>query len=107
VSFRVGPTIDRKWHVPADLVLKCRGVSDLELGAFAGPVAWGRVALGTALTVSGVLWSSAILKSVLENMPARLTVESVTQYQLYSWELAALATFLAAGLAGATTTHGL
>jgi len=72
-----------------------------------GRVAWLRVGLGIGLVVCGVLWSSAILKFVLENAPARLSVESSTQSELITWEIAALATFLGAGLAGATTSNGL
>jgi hypothetical protein len=89
---------------------KKRGISltfNIGLSLFAGRIAWLRVGLGTALAVGGVLWSSAILRFVLENAPARLSVESANQYQLFTWEVAALATFVAAAVAGATTTNGL
>jgi hypothetical protein len=77
------------------------------LSVLAGPVAWLRVTLGVALAAGGVLCSSAIFKFVLDNAPARLQVESVSQFQLFSCEVASLITFLAAAFAGATTTNGL
>ena len=82
-------------------------VFGIGFSAFAGQVAWVRVGLGTALAVAGALWPSAILKFVLENAPVRLSVESASQFQLFAWEVAALATFLAAGVAGATTMNGV
>jgi hypothetical protein len=99
VQFEAPPEPNKKLRTPA--------VFSVGFSALAGPIAWLRVALGIALCVCGVLWSSAILKFVLDNAPARLSVESASQYQLFSWEVAALATFLAAGFAGATTTNGL
>jgi len=77
------------------------------VSVLAGRVAWIRVSFGIGLVVCGVLWSSAILKFVLDNGPGRLSVESSTQRELITWEIAALATFLGAGLAGATTSNGL
>jgi hypothetical protein len=74
---------------------------------FAGKVAWIRVAMGIGLVVCGVLWSSAILKFVLENAPVRLSVEDSTQFEMITWEIAALVTFLGAAIAGATTANGL
>jgi hypothetical protein len=73
----------------------------------AGKVAWIRVGLGIGLVVSGVLGSSAILKFVLDNAPVRLSVENSTQFEMITWEIAALTTFLGAAIAGATTTNGL
>jgi DNA-directed RNA polymerase subunit RPC12/RpoP len=71
-----------------------------------GPVAWLRVLLGMAIVVSGVMGASAILKFVLDNGPGRLSLGSNLESQLITWEIAALATFLGASLAGATTLNG-
>jgi len=72
----------------------------------AGKIAWIRVCLGIGLVVCGVLGSSAILRFLLDNSPARLSVESANQFELITFEIAALATFLGAGVAGATTSNG-
>jgi type IV secretory pathway VirB2 component (pilin) len=99
VQFAVQAEPRKNLHVAA--------VFTIGFTALAGRIAWLRVGLGVAIAVFGVLWSSAILQFILENAPTRLMVESVSQYQLFSSEIAALATFLAAGFAGATTTNGL
>jgi hypothetical protein len=81
-----------------------RSSSDAAL--ITGPVAWVRVSIGTTLVVCGVMWASAILKFVVDYAPGRLSINSDLQWQLITWEIAALATFLGASLAGATTLNG-
>jgi hypothetical protein len=89
---------DKKLRLPIDV--------RNSLAFLVGPVAWIRVLVGTALVVSGVVWASAILKVVLENAPVQLSLSSALQYELVTWEIAALVTFLGAALAGATTFNG-
>ncbi len=101
------PTVQFETQPKSNGKLRARVAISIGFSALAGQIAWLRVGMGIALAMCGVMWSSAILKFVLENAPARLSVESASQYQLFSWEVAALATFIAAGLAGATTTNGL
>ena len=73
----------------------------------AGPVAWVRVALGTAVVVGGALWANVLLNFVLEASEGKLTIRSRLQAQLVTLEICALAVFLGSSLAGATTSNGL
>jgi hypothetical protein len=72
-----------------------------------GPVHIGRVFTGVFIVVAGVVWSSAILDYVLRASNGTLAINSTLQARLIGWEIAALATLLGAGLAGATTFNGL
>lgn len=74
---------------------------------FAGPVAWFRVALGTALAVAGSLFAQVIFIRALDASGGKLGTTSVLQDQMITWELKALAVFAGAALAGATTRNGL
>jgi hypothetical protein len=93
------PAADKKPRIPFAVP---SGISFLE-----GPVAWLRVLVGIGLVVAGVMWASVILKFVLDNSPTRLTISSQLQYELITWEIAALTTFLGSAIAGATRANGL
>ena len=73
----------------------------------AGPVAWGRVLLGVAVTVGGTLWAHVILNFVLEFAEGKLTITSRVQAQLVTTEICVLVVLLGSCLAGATTVNGL
>ncbi len=73
----------------------------------AGPVYPGRVFLGVAMVVIGVVWSNGIVNWVLNASGGTLEIRSHLQAQLVGWEVSALATLFGAGLAGATTFNGL
>jgi hypothetical protein len=100
------PTVQPVLLPVADQTLRGSFMPGRAVSLFAGKVAWVRVLLGTGLAVSGVWWSAAILRFTLENAPTRLTVESASQFAMFTWEIAGLATFVGAAFAGATTTNG-
>ncbi len=58
------------------------------------------------MVVAGVVWSNVILEYVLRASNGNLAISSHLQARLIGWEIAALATLLGAGLAGATTYNG-
>jgi hypothetical protein len=74
---------------------------------FSGPIHYGRVFTGAFVVVVGVVWANGILEYVLRASNGTLAVSSHMQARLIGWEIAALATLLGAGLAGATTRNGL
>jgi hypothetical protein len=78
-----------------------------KVSLFAGPVAWVRVALGTAVVVGGALWANVILSFVLQAAEGKLTIRSRLQAQLVTLEICALAVLVGSCLAGATTRNGL
>ena len=57
---------------------------------FAGPVHFGRVAVGAFVIVVGVVWSKAIMEFLLRASNGTLTISSQLQAQLVSMEVAAL-----------------
>src|SRR5262249_41999519 len=73
----------------------------------AGPIHFGRVSAGVLVVVAGVVWSSSILDYVLRASSGTLAISSHLQGRLIGWEIAALATLLGAGFAGATTYNGV
>jgi|SRR5579884_1795637 len=77
------------------------------LAAFAGPVAWFRVVLGTALAVAGALSAHIILDAVLNAGGGRLSTTDRWHDQMLTWEIKALAVLAGGGLAGANTSNGL
>src|SRR5262249_26976027 len=75
--------------------------------AFAGPIAWTRVLMGTAITVGGMMWANVILEIVLEAAEGKLAISSPLQAQLVTLEISALAILFGSCLAGATTANGI
>lgn len=73
---------------------------------FDGPVHLGRVLVGIAVVVVGVMGSKVALKFALEASQGKLALESHLQTQLITWEVAGLAILLGSGLAGACTFNG-
>src|SRR5262249_13850205 len=74
---------------------------------FAGPVAWSRVAVGTAITVAGVLSAALVLGFLMNNARNELRIESQLQARLLVWEIGGLAVLIGSSLAGANTFNGL
>jgi hypothetical protein len=74
---------------------------------FTGPVAWGRVVTGTALTVGGTIWANVILELLLDASENTLCISSDLQARLVTWEVTALAMLVGSGLAGSCTTNSL
>jgi hypothetical protein len=74
---------------------------------FAGPVAWPRVVMGTAVVVAGVLWPKVILEFVLDASQGKMSLNSHMQAELVTWEITALFVAVGAGIAGAGTANGL
>ncbi len=73
----------------------------------AGPVAWFRVALGTAIAVAGALYASRLLDWIGEVSRGRLVTTSTMQDNVLTWELRAIALLLGGAFAGALTRNGL
>lgn len=74
---------------------------------FTGPVHLGRVMVGVAIVTVGVLWSNVILHFVLNASGGTLSITTHLQDRLLLFEIAALATLVGSGLAGAITYNGL
>jgi hypothetical protein len=74
---------------------------------FDGPVAWGRMLLGTALAVGGGIWAHVILDLVLEASNGALGIDDQLQARLVTWEVTGLAMLVGSALAGAGTTNSL
>ena len=74
---------------------------------FAGPIAWVRVALGTALAVAGTLSAAWLLNAVDDWTRGRIAPANDTQEWIALWEIRALALLLGGALAGALTRNGL
>jgi hypothetical protein len=74
---------------------------------FAGPVAWGRIVLGTALAIAGTIWANVILQMVLDASQGALDISDHLQAQLVTWEVAGLAMLVGSALAGAGTSNSL
>jgi hypothetical protein len=73
---------------------------------FAGPLAWGRILLGTVTALGGALSAETILRMVVRASDYSLTPGSALQAQLVTWEITALAMFVGGVLAGASTKNG-
>jgi hypothetical protein len=77
------------------------------LSPFAGPIAWGRVMLGTGLAAAGAQSANLILQFVLESCKGSLNIESHLQAQLVTWEITGLAMLAGSAVAGATTFNSV
>jgi len=73
---------------------------------FSGPICWTRVLAGILVAVAGVAWSPSILAFIMEMGQGLISIDSNFQARLVTWEIAAIAVLLGAGLAGATTPNG-
>jgi hypothetical protein len=76
------------------------------ISLFTGPVAWGRVLIGTAVAVGGTLWAGTILDLVMQVSGNSLSPGSELQARLVTWEITALAMLGGSAFAGATTRNG-
>lgn len=76
------------------------------LVAFVGPLAWGRILLGTALTVVGTFSASRILDFVLTITETRKSYISDEQSQLMTWEVFVLVMVAGSAVAGASRNNG-
>lgn len=74
---------------------------------FAGPIAWHRVALGTALAVAGSLSATLLFEFLLRASDGTLASSGTALDQLITWEIKALALLAGGTLAGANRTNGL
>lgn len=71
------------------------------------PVRWGRVVVGAAVVLAGVLWPKVLLNAALDASGGKMTLNSHLQSELVTWEVSALVILLGAGLAGTSTWSGL
>jgi hypothetical protein len=74
---------------------------------FAGPFAWGRILLGTALAIAGAVWAKVILGMVLDASNGALDITDHLQARLVTWEVAGLAMLVGSAVAGAGTSNSL
>ncbi len=86
---------------------KKSGVARPSIPMFAGPVAWVRVVLGSAIVVGGSLFANRIFDSVLSAAADHLELLQVLQDEMVNCEIRALAVLFGAGFAGANTFNGL
>jgi hypothetical protein len=77
------------------------------LEAFAGPVAWFRVAAGILLAVVGTLTATLLFEKLLDLGHGALATTDDVQDRLITMEIKALALLLGGALAGSMTTNGL
>ncbi len=78
-----------------------------KVSPFAGPIAWFRVGLGTAVVVAGCLSSTFILNFVLAASNGQFSTETHFQDKVVTWEIRGLTVLLGGALAGALTANGL
>ncbi len=74
---------------------------------FEGPIAWGRILLGTALAIGGALWANVLLDLVLEASEGALNISDHLQARLVTWEVTGLAMLAGSALAGAGRSNYL
>ncbi len=74
---------------------------------FAGPIAWPRVILGSAVAVAGVLAAPFVLDYAVTIARGELRITSHLQSHVLTWEIGGLAVLLGAILAGINTFNGL
>ncbi len=74
---------------------------------FAGPIAWGRVAVGATLAVGGTLWANVVLDMLLDASEGKLNVDTHLQAQIVTWEITGVAMLVGSALAGVNTMNGL
>jgi hypothetical protein len=72
-----------------------------------GPVAWGRLVAGSALTVTGTVSANYVLQALLDFSKGTLSITSHVQSQLVTWEVTALAMLVGGALAGSCTLNGI
>jgi hypothetical protein len=95
----------------AAVYLKPRGSSMIrsrpKRSAYAGPVAWMRVAMGIPLAVGGVVCAQTLREVLVEMGSGKLVIESYFQADFVAWEISALAILAGSAFAGATCYNGL
>jgi hypothetical protein len=89
----------------AQAVGKRRGLRK-QPGLFAGPVAWLRILLGAAVVVGGTLGAETILEWVISLGDGKLGLETVQDYRMMGWAIAALAALFGGAVSGSTTASG-
>src|SRR5262249_43179269 len=104
VIWRSPPSL--KMPAPARKSVPLRS-SQEGLTLLAGPVAWGRVLTGIAVSVGGGVWANVILEVVLEAGEGSLAIASHLQANLVPWEICVLALLGGSALAGANTFNGV
>jgi hypothetical protein len=72
-----------------------------------GPVAWLRVALGSAVAVAGCLSAATLFNFLLDASAGKLSTTSVWQDRVIIWEIQALAVLVGSAAAGYNTPNGL
>lgn len=75
-------------------------------GLFAGPVAWFRVLLGSAVVVPGVVWCVPIVTYLIDRAGQQVHVATHTDFRILLWEFSGLAILLGSALAGVNTRNG-
>lgn len=73
---------------------------------FEGPIAWGRVLVGTSLAVAGTLSADGILDLVISASNNALSLSTNLQARLLTWEIIAVAMLVGSAVAGAGTSNG-
>jgi hypothetical protein len=74
---------------------------------FRGPIAWVRVAAGTALAVAGTLSAALIFDKMIDVSNGVLATTHDVQDRIITWEIKALAVLLGGVLAGSGSRNGL
>jgi hypothetical protein len=74
---------------------------------FRGPISWIRVLVGTALAVAGSLYSTTLLRMVMDASNGKLGVDTLLQADLITWEIKAIAMVVGAVIAGSGRDNGL
>jgi hypothetical protein len=74
---------------------------------FAGPIAWWRVLMGTAVMLGGVLSATVIIQFVVYYSQGLLQISSPFQMTFVIWEVTGLFILIGAGIAGYNTFNGL
>jgi hypothetical protein len=74
---------------------------------FDGPVRWGRVLLGSGVTIAGAIWAGVVLEFILDTSNGALDVRDHLQAQLVTWEVTGLVMLAGSALAGAGTPNSL
>lgn len=68
---------------------------------------WGRLLLGTAVTLSGLFWPRVILNFVLDLSQGKMTLATQRQADMVTWEISGLLILLGAALSGVSSSRGL
>lgn len=75
--------------------------------AFEGPVAWGRVLLGTMLALAAIVSANSILEFLLQASAGRIRVETQLHATMVTWEICGMGLLLGSVLAGSNSRNGM